>query len=113
MASLWMDLKILDNTVLDGVSFGGGVRYIGSTFAWNTDIINFPEEGPRLRNRSYTLFDAAIRYDLGYALPQLKGAQLAVNATNVFNAGYQICYTRFDCRLGAPMTVIGTLRYRF
>lgn len=113
MASFWMDYKILGDTVLGGLSFGGGVRYIGSTYAWNTDIINFPDEGPRLRNRAYTLFDAAIRYDLGYALPQLKGAQLAVNANNVFNAGYQICYTRFDCRLGAPMTVLGTLRYRF
>jgi hypothetical protein len=45
--------------------------------------------------------------------PELKGVQLAVNASNVFDKIYQVCYSRFDCRIAAPMTVIGTLRYRF
>lgn len=113
MASLWLDYKVLGDTVFGGLSFGGGIRYVGSSYAWETDTINFPDEGLRLQNSAYTLYDAAVRYDLGYASPQLKGAQLAVNATNVFNHGYQVCYSRFDCRLGVPMTVMGTLRYRF
>jgi iron complex outermembrane receptor protein len=113
MASLWLDYKVLGDTVFGGLSFGGGIRYVGSSYAWETDTINFPDEGLRLQNSAYTLYDAAVRYDLGYASPQLKGAQLAVNATNVFNHSYQVCYSRFDCRLGVPMTVMGTLRYRF
>jgi len=113
MASLWLDYKLPDDTVFGGLSFGGGIRYVGSSYAWETDDVNFPGEGPRLKNSAYTMFDAAVRYDLGHVSPQIKGASLALNATNIFDHDYQVCYSRFDCRLGMPMTVMGTLRYRW
>lgn len=108
MASLWLDYALPTGTV-EGLSLGGGVRHIGSSYAWNATR-TMPE---RLTNDSYTLFDAAIRYDLGKASPRLEGAKLALNAANLFNTSYQTCYSRFDCAPGVPRTVIGTLSYRW
>ena len=111
MASLWLDYEFQDGP-LAGLSLGGGVRYVGSTYAWERDA-TFGDLSNPLRNDDYTLFDAAVRYDLGRVAPSLAGALVAVNASNVLDDGYQVCYSRFDCQPGVPMTVIGSLRYRW
>lgn len=62
MASLWLDDTLPAGTLVE-LRLGGGVRHIGSSCAWNATRA-MPE---RLTNNSYTLFDAAIRYDRGKA----------------------------------------------
>jgi len=113
MGSLWVDYDLPIDTIFGGVSVGGGVRHIGSNSAWNTNAIYFPDEGPRFKNNAYTLFDAAVRYDLGRLSPDLAGASFTVNAANIFDHRYQACFTRFTCSPGVPMTIIGSVRYRW
>jgi iron complex outermembrane recepter protein len=103
MASAWLDYTIQGGP-LTGLGLGGGVRYVSPTFA---------DDNNTLKNSSYTLFDAALRYDLGRLTPVLKGARLAVNGNNLFNKEYTTCFTLFDCKWGARRTVIGTLAYRW
>ncbi|MCF8479944.1 MAG: TonB-dependent siderophore receptor [Rhodospirillum sp.] len=106
MASLWADYT-LPASLIDGLSLGGGVRYMGETWAWDATTA-LPD---RRKNDPYVLFDAAIRYDLGKALPAMDGASLALNATNILGTDYQVCYSRFDCQSGTPRVVMGTLKY--
>lgn len=55
------------------------MRYIGASFGGNANLSRIPVA---------TLVDAAIRYDFGYRHPALKGVDLAVNATNLFDKAY-------------------------
>jgi len=90
---------------LAGLSLGGGVRYIGSSYA---DANNTMKVSP------FTVVDAAIRYDVGRAIPSLKGLTAAINVSNLFDHEYvSACATATKCFYGAGRTVIGTLNYRW
>ncbi|MGQ9367573.1 TonB-dependent siderophore receptor [Azospirillum sp. ST 5-10] len=108
MASLWLDYA-LPASLVNGLSVGGGVRYVSSTYAWDATTAS-PE---RRKNDAYTLFDAALRYDLGQVDQRLDGARVALNVHNIFDKDYQVCYSRFDCQPGVSRTVIGSLVYRW
>ncbi len=103
MASLWLDYTFSEGG-LSGLNLGGGVRYIGKSYA---DALN------TIVNDPYTLVDAVVRYDLGRLVPQMKGAQLALNATNLLGSQYVTCFSAYDCKWGAERTVIGTLTYKW
>jgi outer membrane receptor for monomeric catechols len=76
-ASLWTNYAF-SSGVAEGLSFGAGVRYIGSTYGGNAN---------RIEVGGYTLFDAAIRYGLN-------DWQLAINASNLFDKEYNAtCYS--------------------
>ncbi|QIL73761.1 TonB-dependent siderophore receptor (plasmid) [Diaphorobacter sp. HDW4B] len=66
MASLWTDYRV---AAVPGLSVGAGVRHVG----W--------QEVNRMRMPAYTLFDAAIRY-------QLDKWQLALNVKNLADKNY-------------------------
>lgn len=90
---------------LAGLSLGGGVRYVGSSYA-NAD--NTMKVSP------FTVVDAAVRYDLGQSIPALKGLTAALNASNLFDHEYvSACATATKCFYGAGRTVIGSLTYRW
>jgi iron complex outermembrane receptor protein len=61
------------------------------------------------------LFDAAVSYDFSYLRPDMKGITLQINATNLANTYYvATCFTGLAyCALGAPRTVLATLRYNW
>jgi iron complex outermembrane receptor protein len=106
MASLWADYT-LDAGKLAGLGFGGGVRYIGSTYGdtTNTDAMKVP---------AYALFDAAIHYDFAVNDPKLKGLTGAVNVTNLFNKEYvAACASSAQCFYGTGRTVMATLAYKW
>ncbi|MGQ9364881.1 TonB-dependent siderophore receptor [Azospirillum sp. ST 5-10] len=80
-ASASLDYTFRDN-VLDGVVVGGGVRYVGSSWADNENTLKVP---------SATVFDARI----GYAKDNW-GADLFV--TNLFDKEYVAsCQTQYSC----------------
>jgi iron complex outermembrane recepter protein len=88
-----------------GLSLGGGVRFFGDTFG---DLAN------TLRIKSYTLFDATVRYDLARLDPRLAGAELGVSVNNIFDRTYvSTCGDLNTCYYGAPRTVLASLRYRW
>lgn len=90
---------------LAGLSLGGGVRYVGGSYA-NADNT--------MKVSSFTIVDAALRYDLGQSIPSLKGLTAAINASNLFDREYvSACATATKCFYGAGRTVIGTLTYRW
>jgi iron complex outermembrane receptor protein len=104
-ASLWAMYSFYDGT-LGGLSLGGGVRYVGGLYGSEANDFLVP---------SHTLFDAVVSYDFSYLRPDMKGLTLQINATNVFNKYYvSNCFTGLAyCALGAPRTVLATLRYNW
>ncbi len=103
-ASAWLNHTVSSGP-LDGLSVGGGVRYVGASFG---DLRN-TAEAP-----SYTLFDAAVRVDLKAVSPALAGAEFAVNAANIFDKTYvSSCNDLNSCYWGTGRTIRGTLTYRW
>lgn len=104
-ASLWAMYTFYDGS-LAGLSLGGGVRYVGGLFGDEANELFIP---------SHTLFDAMASYDFSYLRPDMKGLTLQVNVTNLANKYYVTnCFTGLPyCALGAPRTVLATLRYRW
>lgn len=101
IASLWADYTIQEQT-LKGLGFGGGGRYVGSTYATNANTAKIPD---------YAVFDAAVHYDLGEAVPTLQGTQLALNASNIFDKEYVSVCSAVGCRWGLGRTVYASVRY--
>ncbi len=104
-ASLWADYTFRHGA-LNGFGVAGGVRYTGSTAANSINSVEVP---------SFTLYDAAIHYELAYLDPRLKGFKLAVNATNLFDRVYTAsCLAAPNqCFYGLRRTVLGSLTYRW
>ncbi|KRE08994.1 hypothetical protein ASE61_05520 [Bosea sp. Root670] len=101
--SLWADYAIQGGPFA-GLSLGGGVRFVGSTYDTNNTV----------RIPSYTLVDATIGYDLGKLMPALNGAKLSVVAKNLFDRYYvSQCGNVPGCTLGSRRTVLATLSYRW
>lgn len=101
-AALWADYTFQQGQ-FTGFGFGGGVRYIGDSYGDLANTISIP---------SYTLFDAAVHYDLSNLDRRLRGVSVAVNATNLFDKYYVAsCTTLNSCFLGSGRTVIGSVRY--
>lgn len=103
MISLWGDYTVQDGP-LAGLGFGGGGRYVGSTYADAANQIRVP---------SYTLFDAAIRYDLSGVDSSLSGLKLALNVNNLFDKEYYVSCSSTSCNEGYGRTVLGTVSYRW
>ncbi len=97
-ASAFADYS-LRRGALNGVGFGGGVRYTGDSWG---NIGNF--EIP-----SFTLFDAFLRYDIPKS-----GLSLALNARNVFDKRYvSTCTAAQACYYGQGRTATARLQYRW
>lgn len=104
-ASLWTDYT-WHTGVLDGFGIGGGVRYTGNTYG---------DKGNTWLGKAdaYTVFDAAVHYDLGRLDNSLKGASLAVNATNLFDKDYISTCDGFYCYYGDQRSVIASATYKW
>lgn len=102
-ASGWADYRI-DSGPFTGWSLGAGVRYVGETYADTANTIVVP---------SFTLVDAAIRYEFGQFRKELEGLKLAVNATNLFDKKYYSTCSASSCNYGFDRSVIATLSYRW
>ncbi|MCW6534101.1 TonB-dependent siderophore receptor [Sphingomonas lycopersici] len=90
---------------LAGLKLGGGLRWVDKVYA-----------GSDSHTPSYTLFDALLRYDLGRANPSLKGLEIGLNATNIFDRKYLTsCYLSSVgwCWYGQRRTVQGTIGFRW
>ncbi|MFK4772324.1 TonB-dependent siderophore receptor [Rhizobium sp. ZW T2_16] len=100
--SLWADYK-LDDLGLEGVKIGAGMRYTGTT-----NILNTTQDAP-----AYLLVDAMASVDLGKLTDQLEGAELKINARNLFDKKFYTCNYTDGCRYGEPATVTATLSYKW
>ncbi|MPT27796.1 MAG: TonB-dependent siderophore receptor [Achromobacter sp.] len=102
MASVWADYAF-DAGPLDGLSIGGGARYVGETWADKENTLRVPD---------YTLVDARIGYDLGKL--GMKGLDVSLNANNLLDKDYVAsCYNLDYCYFGEKRNVTATVNYQF
>jgi iron complex outermembrane recepter protein len=102
--SLWANYTI-DTGAFEGLSLGGGVRIVGSSYA---------DDANTIKADGYTLVDAAIKYDLGAKNPDLKGLQATLNVTNLLDEEYySSCSYGFYCQYGTGRTVVAGLKYKW
>jgi iron complex outermembrane recepter protein len=104
-AALWLDYRF-PTAFLQGMTVGGGVRYIGSRYGDDANTIRLP---------SYTLVDVAVRYDLSQLGQSWKGWQAALNASNLFDKEYvsNCGYYGDGCRWGFRRNVMAQLNYHW
>ncbi|MGQ4273894.1 TonB-dependent siderophore receptor [Terrihabitans sp. B22-R8] len=97
IASLWLDYGIKDGT-FKGVSFGGGVRYQGRSFADNLNQFEVP---------GATLVDAAVRYER-------EDWGVALNVTNLLDKEYvKSCQDLTACGYGDSRTLTLSAHYKW
>lgn len=101
MASLWLDYAVPAH-VVPGLTVGGGARLIGATYGDELNTFRVP---------GYTLYDVALRYDLGRVSPSMRGLQFALNVQNLTDKRYADCGSADFCEYGTRRTVTATLRY--
>jgi iron complex outermembrane receptor protein len=103
-ASAWANYGFRDGP-LSGLSLGAGLRYIGATQGNDTNSF---------RVSAFTLYDAAIRYDLGALREDLKGAEVTLNVSNLFDKDYvSSCSSTDACYFGNRRVVLAGLRYKW
>ena len=104
-ASLWADYT-WHNGVLDGFGIGAGARYTGNTYGDQANTWLGKAD-------AYTVFDAAVHYDLGHLDNSLKGASLALNATNLLDKDYISTCDGFYCYYGDQRSVVASATYKW
>nr|WP_298103180.1 TonB-dependent siderophore receptor [uncultured Shinella sp.] len=101
MASLWAHYDMPEDSPLNGLGFGAGVRFLGSSYG---------DDGNTIKNSARTLVDASIDFDFAAIDKEYEGLKLQVNATNLFNRQDAVCSSGF-CYRDQGRTVIGSLKY--
>ncbi|MFJ2287260.1 TonB-dependent siderophore receptor [Pseudomonas iridis] len=104
-ASLWTDYT-WHTGVLDGFGVGAGVRYTGNTYGDKANTWLGKAD-------AYTVFDASVHYDLGRLDNSLKGASLALNATNLLDKEYISTCDSFYCYYGDTRSVVASATYKW
>lgn len=95
--SIWADYTLQSGT-LAGFGFGGGIRYVGPSWADSANTLPVP---------SYTLVDAAVHYEI-------KGWRAAINVVNLFDKTYVAsCSSPTACYYGERMRTTASLAYRW
>ena len=97
-ASAWLNYTVHAG-LLEGLSLGGGVRFVGSSYGTNTNTIEVDGR---------TVFDAGASYKV------TDNATLSVNATNIFDKRYYTtCNPAYSCYEGDRRSVVGRLKINF
>lgn len=101
-AALWLDYQFQVETMA-GLAIGAGVRHTSGTYGDNANVYRVP---------GVTLYDLALRWDLGRIQPGLKGVRLALNFANLTNKNYvATCLASTGCYLGEGRSVYVTAGY--
>lgn len=102
--SAWANYRF-NQGALDGLAIGGGVRFVGSSFADSTNTV---------KADGYVLADAALSYALGGISPALDGAEATLNVTNLFDKEYySSCSSSYYCQYGNGAQFLLGLRYKW
>ncbi len=103
-ASAWADYTFHDGN-LKGFGVGAGARYVGSSWGDTANTLKVP---------GYTLFDAAVHYDIPNIANLKDNLRLALNATNLANKEYVAsCYSYSWCWYGSQRTVQASATYQW
>ncbi|WPX80586.1 TonB-dependent siderophore receptor [Pseudomonas sp. MH9.3] len=103
-ASAWADYTFHDGQ-LKGFGVGAGARYVGSSWGDTANTLKVP---------GYTLFDAAVHYDIPNIANPRDNLRLAVNASNLANKEYVAsCLSYSWCWYGSQRTVQASATYQW
>ncbi|SFL40006.1 TonB-dependent siderophore receptor [Methylorubrum salsuginis] len=98
LASIFADYTIPTGD-LRGFGFGGGVRYVGRSFANQLNSLQVPE---------YVLFDATVHYNWG------NNWRAAITAANIGDRRFvSSCQSANSCFYGEARRVIASVNYRW
>lgn len=111
-ASLWADYTWHDG-LLDGFGLGFGTRYVGETHNIAIGSMGYVRDKSDGDTGSYTVYDAAVHYDLGRLDNSLNGLNVALNANNVFDKEYISTCDGFYCYYGDRRNVVASVNYKF
>jgi iron complex outermembrane receptor protein len=111
-ASIWADYT-WHTGLLDGFGLGFGARYIGETDNIAIGNLAFVADKNYGHSNAYTVYDAAVHYDLGRVNSALKGVSVAVNANNVFDKEYISTCDGFYCYYGDRRNVLASVNYKW
>ncbi|MFD2644340.1 TonB-dependent siderophore receptor [Pseudomonas japonica] len=104
LASIWADYSVPFDP-LQGLSIGIGARYTGYTYGDALNTFEVP---------SYTLYDAAVRYDLSKLDPTLQGVKASVNVNNLTDKYYVAsCFFSLACNMGEGRSVVAEVSYQW
>jgi len=92
-AKLWSQYAF--NGALDGFSVGGGVRYMGTSYANTSNTLKVP---------AATVYDARVAY-------QWRQWQLALNADNIGNKTYIASCNNLGCEYALKRQYVATVSY--
>ncbi|MEJ8474303.1 TonB-dependent siderophore receptor [Roseibium algae] len=96
MASLWLDHSFDDR--LEGLRVGGGVRYVGKSYADSANTLTVP---------NFVVADAGVGYKYG-------NAEFSLNVGNVFDKKYvAACAGENSCYYGERRTFTARLSYEW
>jgi iron complex outermembrane receptor protein len=96
MASTWLNYTFHD-TLLSGLSLGGGARYTGVLYGDNANTYHID---------NYTLFDAGASY------PVNKNVTVSLNAQNLLDEKYVAsCDDAYECYPGLRRTLLTSVKY--
>ncbi len=102
--SLWANYH-LSQGHLKGLTIGAGARYVGSSYA---------DDANTIKSDGYSVLDAALRYDLATLSPDLEGAEITLNMTNLSDKDYYAsCTYNFYCQRGQGRTFLLGARYQW
>jgi len=111
-ASLWANYDF-NVGPLAGLGIGFGARFVGSTDNVAVGQISNVRSLSDGHSNAYTVYDAAVRYDLGQIDASLRGASIALNAENLFDKEYLATCDGFYCYAGDPRRVTASLGYEW
>lgn len=111
-ASIWADYT-WHKGVLEGFGIGLGARYIGETDNIAIGSMNYVADVAYGHAKAYTVYDAAVHYDLGKVSQTLKGATVSVNANNVFDKQYLSTCDGFYCYYGDRRNIMASVDYKW
>ena len=111
-ASIWADYT-WHKGVLEGFGIGLGARYIGETDNIAIGSMGYVADAAYGHTNAYTVYDAAVHYDLGNVSKTLKGATVSVNANNVFDKQYLSTCDGFYCYYGDRRTIMASVDYKW
>lgn len=105
MASAFAQYSFQPDTRMQGLTVGGGVRYVGESWGDSANTLRVP---------AVTLVDLMAKYELGNLSPSLQGASVQLNVSNLFDEKYvSSCLSYAYCFWGYRRSAIATLRHRF
>ena len=111
-ASIWADYT-WHTGVLEGLGIGLGARYIGETDNIAIGSMRYVADAAYGHTDAYTVYDAAVHYDLGKVSQTLKGTTVSVNANNVFDKQYLSTCDGFYCYFGDRRTIMASVDYKW